>query len=229
MVSQADIARKIAVFQITDDIERRAPYPGQRYRHGWIPVGRADWPDDIPEDEDLVSREGGKWFHEEGYLTDDYVEQYGTPETYSNFGFDRSGNYSVVLSRDGKIHIAYDRPGGPRSSRGETVWQRDASDVRFKGMTPDAARSLAADIEWASERSTASRRPVDPQTGEAGGDEDFGAGQSRRNEATGLIITSGRNGGVVISGMGKNGTDLKLSEGDAIDMEASLTSIAEAS
>ena len=40
VVTQADIARKIAVFQITQlsDIERGHPYPGQRYRHGWIPV-----------------------------------------------------------------------------------------------------------------------------------------------------------------------------------------------
>lgn len=37
MLTQADIARRIAIFRITD-IERRRPYPGQRYRHGWIPV-----------------------------------------------------------------------------------------------------------------------------------------------------------------------------------------------
>jgi hypothetical protein len=35
MVTQADIQRRIAVFQIL----RGRPYPGQRYRHGWIPVG----------------------------------------------------------------------------------------------------------------------------------------------------------------------------------------------
>jgi hypothetical protein len=34
VVTQADIARKIAVWQIL----RGRPYPGQRYRHGWIPV-----------------------------------------------------------------------------------------------------------------------------------------------------------------------------------------------
>jgi len=35
VVTQAEIARKIRVFMIT----RGHPYPGQRYRHGWIPVG----------------------------------------------------------------------------------------------------------------------------------------------------------------------------------------------
>lgn len=39
MVTQADIRRKAAVFLITNGIERRRPYPGQRYRHGWIPIG----------------------------------------------------------------------------------------------------------------------------------------------------------------------------------------------
>jgi hypothetical protein len=38
MVTQADTRRRIAVFQILNGIERRRPYPGQRYRHGWIPV-----------------------------------------------------------------------------------------------------------------------------------------------------------------------------------------------
>ena len=41
MVTQADIARKIAIWQITHaagEIQRGHPYPGQRYKHGWIPV-----------------------------------------------------------------------------------------------------------------------------------------------------------------------------------------------
>jgi hypothetical protein len=42
MVTQADIARRAAAFLITNGIERRRPYPGQRYRHGWIPVGLSE-------------------------------------------------------------------------------------------------------------------------------------------------------------------------------------------
>jgi hypothetical protein len=39
MTTQADIARKGNAFLITNGIERGRPYPGQRYKHGWIPVG----------------------------------------------------------------------------------------------------------------------------------------------------------------------------------------------
>jgi hypothetical protein len=35
VLTQADIQRRIAVFNI---LSRGQPYPGQRYRHGWIPV-----------------------------------------------------------------------------------------------------------------------------------------------------------------------------------------------
>lgn len=38
VVTQADIRRKASVFLIVNSVERRRPYPGQRYRHGWIPV-----------------------------------------------------------------------------------------------------------------------------------------------------------------------------------------------
>lgn len=38
MVTQADISRKIRIFQI---LRGRHSAPGQRYRHGWIPIGDA--------------------------------------------------------------------------------------------------------------------------------------------------------------------------------------------
>lgn len=165
-------------------------------------------------------REGERWFDEDHiYMTDGYVEKYGLPVTHSGFGEDRSGRYAVVLSTHGDIHIMRERDGGPA----DALYSRHAEDVRISGLTASGARGLAEDTRWAIDRTTTNRT-----TDEAGEDiagDDFGVGLSRTNAASGVTVTSARDGAVVVSGLGPNGTDLKVE--DSGQMADSLESIAD--
>jgi hypothetical protein len=165
-------------------------------------------------------REDDRWFDADGiYMTDGYVDQYGLPVTHSGFGDDRSGRFSVVLSTRGEIHIMRERDGGPA----DASYSRHAEDVRISGMTSNGARGLAGDVRWAIDRTTANRT-VDEAGEDVAGD-DFGVGQSRTNAATGVTVTSARDGAVVVSGLGRNGADLKVE--DSVQLADSLETIAD--
>lgn len=182
-----------------------------------------DLPDDLPPDRYGNSREAGKWFDPDGgYMTDSYVDRHGLPVTHSAFGHERSHSYAVTLSQDGGMHVVRHRSGGPD----DAAYSMDTKDVTLTGLSAASARSLAKDVEWVGDATTRGRTH-DPDTGEDTSGEDFGVGTSRTNAATGVKVTAGRDGDVVVSGMGVGGKDLTVNSGELTESLNAMADVAD--
>jgi len=115
-----DTERQVPV----DTLERRAPYPGQRYRHGWIPVsgfnllGRAQTQDDLESSYGAAydSAEFSPGAHVElSEIGDVHIDLAGEqPDTFHVFG-DMSQEGAAQLSDD--IWWALNRAAGDGGHR----------------------------------------------------------------------------------------------------------------
>jgi hypothetical protein len=165
--------------------------------------GGGESAEDGEEDEYGGYTENGKYYNSDSeHIESDYLAEHGRPITYNAFGDLATNSHEVILSERSGIQIVHLR----RNKDGEEVVE--SAGVRISGMSAKDARDLADHVGWAMEADR---------------------GETVTHEASGLTVNARGNGGVTLVGMGKNGKDIRLRDGEAVDMEGALTSIAAAS
>lgn len=125
-----------------DDIERGHPYPGQRYRHGWIPVAAGASLDDLFGPAVTMDGDDNEWVdHEE-------VSHYDTRELIPGL--------NAELFDDGTVLLAVPSAEDP-----------DRSHIVQYLASQEDANQLAEDVSWAMFRDTSDQghRPPDPVNG----------------------------------------------------------------